>query len=353
MSRDRVGRNDPCPCGSGRKYKRCCMDKIIPIEESTADEGTDAGLGSTRPPGVQAIHDAMRQAFASQEFQSLEEAQAFASKLMGSRNHSAIDYFDGLSADQMRRFLYHPLESPDLVEFPEVLDIEPRGPMPDLFCHIVEAIDEKGLKLTPKGNLPRALSQEAARRVLGEERYEAFTRIVKIRGEEDYGDLFVTRLVGIQAGLIRKQHGRFFRTRCCDALLASGGLAAVYPHLLKSAATRFNWAYRDRYPELGIVQHSFLFTLRMLSRYGGEWRDTQFYADAFIRAFPAALMEAGGMPYSTPEQHLGRCYVVRALERFAAFCGLVEIDPGSLFIAEGDQRVRALPLLGAAVRFEI
>jgi uncharacterized protein len=23
----RVGRNDPCPCGSGRKYKKCCMDK--------------------------------------------------------------------------------------------------------------------------------------------------------------------------------------------------------------------------------------------------------------------------------------------------------------------------------------
>ena len=21
------GRNDPCPCGSGQKYKRCCMDK--------------------------------------------------------------------------------------------------------------------------------------------------------------------------------------------------------------------------------------------------------------------------------------------------------------------------------------
>ena len=23
----RVGRNDPCPCGSGKKYKRCCHDK--------------------------------------------------------------------------------------------------------------------------------------------------------------------------------------------------------------------------------------------------------------------------------------------------------------------------------------
>ena len=21
------GRNDPCPCGSGRKYKQCCMKK--------------------------------------------------------------------------------------------------------------------------------------------------------------------------------------------------------------------------------------------------------------------------------------------------------------------------------------
>ncbi|MBD3174286.1 MAG: DEAD/DEAH box helicase [Armatimonadia bacterium] len=24
---DRPGRNDPCPCGSGKKYKKCCMDK--------------------------------------------------------------------------------------------------------------------------------------------------------------------------------------------------------------------------------------------------------------------------------------------------------------------------------------
>jgi preprotein translocase subunit SecA len=23
----KVGRNDPCPCGSGKKYKKCCMLK--------------------------------------------------------------------------------------------------------------------------------------------------------------------------------------------------------------------------------------------------------------------------------------------------------------------------------------
>jgi len=27
-SNDKVGRNDPCPCGSGKKYKQCCVNKI-------------------------------------------------------------------------------------------------------------------------------------------------------------------------------------------------------------------------------------------------------------------------------------------------------------------------------------
>ena len=24
----KVGRNDPCPCGSGKKYKKCCLGKV-------------------------------------------------------------------------------------------------------------------------------------------------------------------------------------------------------------------------------------------------------------------------------------------------------------------------------------
>ena len=32
-----VGRNDPCPCGSGKKYKKCCLNK----ELSVADAGTE------------------------------------------------------------------------------------------------------------------------------------------------------------------------------------------------------------------------------------------------------------------------------------------------------------------------
>ncbi len=24
---EKIGRNDPCPCGSGKKYKQCCLAK--------------------------------------------------------------------------------------------------------------------------------------------------------------------------------------------------------------------------------------------------------------------------------------------------------------------------------------
>jgi uncharacterized protein len=27
VTTQRVGRNSPCPCGSGRKYKQCCLGK--------------------------------------------------------------------------------------------------------------------------------------------------------------------------------------------------------------------------------------------------------------------------------------------------------------------------------------
>ena len=32
--RPKVGRNDPCPCGSGKKYKNCCMKKDMGLVDN-------------------------------------------------------------------------------------------------------------------------------------------------------------------------------------------------------------------------------------------------------------------------------------------------------------------------------
>jgi len=33
VRRVKVGRNDPCPCGSGLKFKKCCISKVDQGEE--------------------------------------------------------------------------------------------------------------------------------------------------------------------------------------------------------------------------------------------------------------------------------------------------------------------------------
>ena len=66
---DKVGRNDPCPCGSGKKYKSCCLknvpvkkskftakwlskpeEKPVNLMERTYGAAISLGMQSTRPP---------------------------------------------------------------------------------------------------------------------------------------------------------------------------------------------------------------------------------------------------------------------------------------------------------------
>jgi hypothetical protein len=57
-SRVKVSRNDPCPCGSGRKYKRCCYAKGAPLVQ-----GPDGELAHELPIGPDAaVTKAMEQA---------------------------------------------------------------------------------------------------------------------------------------------------------------------------------------------------------------------------------------------------------------------------------------------------
>jgi hypothetical protein len=38
-----IGRNDPCPCGSGKKYKKCCMDKMEKERQPRSPNPTPGG----------------------------------------------------------------------------------------------------------------------------------------------------------------------------------------------------------------------------------------------------------------------------------------------------------------------
>lgn len=98
----KIGRNDPCPCGSGRKYKNCCLE----------DQGS--GLPNEGPAGVFAE---IRQALQGRQFSSLEEVRSFTDRFMRQRNQASLDDFQGLSPEQMHRILVFPFDSPEAVRF--------------------------------------------------------------------------------------------------------------------------------------------------------------------------------------------------------------------------------------------
>ena len=44
---DKIGRNDLCICGSGKKYKKCCLDNKIQIKDCFGDQGGSILHGET------------------------------------------------------------------------------------------------------------------------------------------------------------------------------------------------------------------------------------------------------------------------------------------------------------------
>jgi len=57
----KIGRNDPCPCGSGWKYKRCCLGKEGQDKGALADVYTQKyGIRLKKPQDIEAIRRAGR-----------------------------------------------------------------------------------------------------------------------------------------------------------------------------------------------------------------------------------------------------------------------------------------------------
>jgi hypothetical protein len=338
MKTSGIGRNDPCPCGSGKKFKHCCLGK----ENSTASSH-----------GVAGMSESLRKALEGRQFNSLEEAQAFLDQITQQQNRRQLDEFHGLSPEQMHQILNFPFASQGLVRFEDVLDANPVAPVLTLFKLLADAIGEQGLKPTAKGNLPRNFCRQAALVYWGEQRYQENTRYGGINREEDFDDLHVTRLVAELAGVIRKYKGRFILSRDCCRLLAGDGMTTIYLKLFRTYVEQFNWAYRDGYPELRFIQSAFLFTLYLLTRYGDAWRPQVFYEDAFPGTFPMLLDEVPPNQVISPDETVRHSYTWRALVHFAGFLGLATVEPVSNELLCHEYRVKSLPLLGQVVQFQL
>ncbi len=55
---NKTSRNDPCPCGSGKKYKKCCLEK-----DQTSERAELTRVAAKRAAAEKAQRQATREAF--------------------------------------------------------------------------------------------------------------------------------------------------------------------------------------------------------------------------------------------------------------------------------------------------
>src|SRR5699024_2395532 len=86
----KLGRNEPCPCGSGKKYKHCCIDGVAKWHADVVDE--------------------FDQIVAMNPELSFEELNIVAQQRIDAHNNQPIADFCGLSSIQMENWLYAPFD---------------------------------------------------------------------------------------------------------------------------------------------------------------------------------------------------------------------------------------------------
>lgn len=333
---EKIGRNEPCPCGSGRKFKHCCLG------------GQPRGQSEPASP----IDDLIR-ALEAGAFANLDEAQAALQQETRGLNERPREDFVGLSPVQMDAVLYRPFDSPEFVTFPDPVPVTPHCAATDLALWLAEELGDEGVRRTVSGNLPRAASRRILSRWADSPWNDGSAEPDRLRSETDFPALHRMRVLMELAGLIRKHRGSFLLTRAARRRITPGGAASLYPLLLQTHAQRLNWAWMDYHAEAPMLQQTFLFSLWLLHCFGDDWHPVGFYADAVLRAFPMLLDDFPDTDWQTPEQGFENAYQLRMFHRFAEFFGLVEIwssDPADLL---APREARRTPLLRQAVQFQV
>lgn len=349
----KIGRNSPCPCGSGKKYKQCCVgSNMVPIGIAS-DGAADEPISNIElPPQLQEMFPGLQEQLAGQP---LDELNQLFAQSVEARDTRSEDDFHGLSPEKMHGILYTPLEGAPwyelLGELPADLSC---APILQVFVWLAEGLGEQGLKTTATGNLPRKVCiavHEAYKAQFLQEGSFPYHR--KVWKEEDFWLLHIVRLIATSTGLIRKHKGHFVVTNKAKAFLDAHDHAGLYRLLFVNYVSDYNWDYGSRWGDSSFVQQSWLFSLYLLSLYGDQERLAKQYSQWFQQAFPMVLEEIPHSEYYTQEEQLERLYEYNVLTGFAIDLGLITVrDEARAVGVRSKSHIRKTPLLDAVVKFK-
>lgn len=331
----KLGRNDPCSCGSGKKYKHCCMDSISKLHSDALDHLTQTAAMN---PNI-----------------TIEELNLVMQQKMIEQNNRANPDFFGLSPTQIHDWLYAPFNNlPDVkINTPEDLSSSPV--MRYLALIIDEAMLQDGsFKATSKGNLPTKLVKQASE-LLPEFAIAPFNTDISISeyagsNEDKFNALHYTRVLAEIAGIIYRRSGCFHIKKTVQKQYKTHGLNALFLPMLEAAVTKYNWAYLDILGEHVNLRPFWLFMLWRLQSHGSIDK----LIEEVSTAFPELLRQFPTHKYASAQEQLSTLIESRFIERFLQFWGFVTVDPKLFFNRQRlPKNADILPLLKETFSFAV
>ncbi len=304
----KLGRNDPCPCNSGKKYKRCCMD-------STSKQHSE-------------VFDEIAQTIATNPDLSLDEMNLVAQHKISGINNNPLDDFCGLSANQMDNWLRAPLNelAGVTITIPNELTASPV--MRYLAIILDEAMQQGGsFKATVKGNLPAKIAKQASDLLptFAVAQFNIPISISEFSGsnEDKINALHYTRILADIAGIIYLKSGSFHIKKTAQKQYQTHGIKAFFLPMLEAATTHYNWGYFDSFVSDSDLRIFWVFMLWRIQTHGS----VEQLIEEVITAFPALLNEVPATQYNEPQDLLGVLIRSRFIERFLEFWGFITVNP--------------------------
>ena len=304
----KTGRNDLCPCGSGKKYKRCCMD-------NSSKQHAE-------------IFDDIAQVMAMNPSLTLDDLNVVLQQRMAQQNNRPNPDFCGLSPNQMTNWLYAPFSERSDITISTPNDLSTSPVMRYLALMLDEAMQQEGsFKATAKGNLPAKLVKQATE-LLPEFAIAKFDTPMSINefggsSEDKFNALHYTRLLSEIAGIIYLRSGRFHVKKAAQKQYQSHGLNAFFLPMLEAAVTGYNWGYLDAWGDHLDLRIFWVFMLWRLQHHASIDQLTE----EFCVAFPDFLHQFPSENYFSPQDQLQNLIESRFVERFLQFWGFVTVDP--------------------------
>ena len=331
----KLGRNDPCHCGSGKKFKRCCMSSVSKQHAQVFD---DVETMLAMNPNL-----------------SLDELNAALQHKVQERNHQPHPDFCGVTPTQMANWLYAPFAELQWVTISTPNSLSASPVMRYLALILDEAMAQEGsFKATSKGNLPAKLVKQASE-LLPEFAVAQFVRDISISefagsNEDKFNALHYTRVLAEISGIIYRRSGRYYVKKSAQKQYQASGIQAFFKPMLEAAISQYNWGYLDGF-EFDVDLRTFwLFMLWRIQNHSSVDQLTE----EVVTAFPDLLLAFPTKDYFLPERNLGMLIETRFIERFLQFWGFLIIDQRRVFSTEpAASMVKIQPLLKQTFKFTI